>query len=127
MRSCTCTLEVRDGKGWRKRQGRAPARCARSPFSHPPPTHTLPTTPRTIVAHPANAEGEEEEVPHPLSYAINADRFGPVGRSSVEIVKAVRGVEYLLYAHDDTHSNLLKTLEALRDEVDRKLKRGAFK
>ena len=50
-----------------------------------------------------------------------------MGRSSVEIVKAVRGVEYLLYAHDDRHSNFLKTLVALREEVDKKLKRGAFK
>ncbi len=102
--------------------------CAQSFFS-PPPTHILPThhTTHHCRAPRQNAEGEEEEVPHPLSYAINADRFGPVGRSSVEIVKAVRGVEYLLYAHDDTHSNLLKTLEALRDEVDRRLKRGAFK
>jgi hypothetical protein len=50
-----------------------------------------------------------------------------VGRSSVEIVKAVRGVEYLLYAHDESHSNLLKTLEALKDKVDQRLKRGAYK
>ena len=45
----------------------------------------------------------------------------------MEIVKAVRGVEYLLYTHDDKHSNMLKTLVALRDAVDKRLKQGAFK
>jgi hypothetical protein len=59
----------------------------------------------------------------PLSYAINADKYGPVGPSSVGIVKAVRGVQYLLYRHDATHSNFLKTLEALRDKVEERLKR----
>ncbi len=60
----------------------------------------------------------------PLSYAINADRFGPVGRQSVGIVKAVRGVQYLLYRYDREHSNFLRTLEALRARVEQRLARG---
>ena len=63
----------------------------------------------------------------PLFYAINADKYGPVGHSSVGIVEAVRGVKYLLYAHDTTHSNFVKTLEALRDRVDQRLQRGVHK
>jgi hypothetical protein len=70
------------------------------------------------------AAGEEDAMEAPLSYAINADRFGPVGRQSVGIVKAVRGVQYLLYRYDREHSNFLRTLEALRARVEQRLGRG---
>lgn len=57
----------------------------------------------------------------PLSYAISADRFGPVGRSSVGIVKVARGIEFLLYEHDAAHSNFIKTLQTIKEKVDKKV------
>jgi hypothetical protein len=56
-----------------------------------------------------------------LSYAISPDKTGPVGRSSVDIVKAARGVQFLLYEHDPAHTNFLKTLEVIRDRVRKKV------
>jgi hypothetical protein len=61
----------------------------------------------------------------PFSYAINADKFGPVSSSSRNIIKAVRGVEFLLYEHTPDHSNFVKTLEALKKAVDERLKAEA--
>lgn len=116
MRQCTSLGAVRVGG-------------ARAAIAPPPPPRLLPHHhfPRTHHTRraPHSAEGEEEGEVEPLSYAINADRYGPVGHSSVGIVEAVRGVKYLLYGHDATHSNFLKTLEALRDKVDRRLRRSA--
>ena len=64
---------------------------------------------------------DEDQSSAPLSYAINADKFGPVGRSSVEIVKVARGVQFLLYEHDSRHTNFLKTLQSLKDKVDKRV------
>jgi hypothetical protein len=64
---------------------------------------------------------DEEGSADTLAYSINADdkqaRPG-VDRTQVGFVNALRGVRYLLYESDGTHSNFLQTLRALKKEVD---------
>lgn len=57
---------------------------------------------------------DEEGSAPTLAYAISADGEGPVGRSLVKMIDALRGIKHLLYQNNDgRHSNFVQTLKAI--------------
>ena len=75
--------------------------------------HTHTTHPNSLRL-PLPFLADEEGVAPTLAYAISADGEGPVGRSLVKMIDALRGIKHLLYQNTDgRHSNFVQTLMAI--------------